>query len=142
MTPDAYRAPMRSRRDDVDHALAVRRALALGLCGVGEPLDDRAAARLERFCAVPDGSLVWTRLGDELHLGRLDGPCRVDDDPAARQADLVHVRPCEWLGEPVDPLLVPEQVGYAFSRGGRNFQRIGLPGAAEASAKVWDHLSG
>ncbi|WP_249423908.1 GAF domain-containing protein [Nocardioides coralli] len=132
---------MQSRRDDVDHRLAVRRALELGLCGIGEPLEERAAARLERFCAVPDGSFVWTLDDTSFRLGRLAGPCRRDDDRGAAAADLVHVRPCEWLAEPVDPLLVPEQVGYAFSRGGRNFQRIGLPGAGEATARVWDQMA-
>lgn len=141
MAPDAYRAPLRSRRDDVDPALAVRRALDLGLCGIGAPATDRDHARLERFCAVPDRSLVWTRSEDGFRLGRLAGPCRRDADGAAETADLVHVRPCEWLEQPVDPALVPEQVSYAFSRGGRNFQRIGLPGAGEASERVWSLLT-
>ncbi|MDH6287585.1 hypothetical protein M2275_002489 [Rhodococcus opacus] len=36
MTPtDVYRAPMRSRRDDVDPGLAVQRALAMDVCGIG-----------------------------------------------------------------------------------------------------------
>ena len=60
--------------------------------------------------------------------------------PAMAVADeLVHVRPCDWVA--VEPALVPEQVAYAFSRGGRNFQGIGLPGAAEATARVWDLLA-
>lgn len=138
--PPVYRAPMRSRRDDVDPALAVRRALDLRLCGIGEPLTDRDRARLERFCGAPDGSHVWTRLGSEMHLGRLAGPCREDHEPAAVAADLVHVRSCDWLPEPVDPALVPEQVSYAFSRGGRNFQGIGLSGAVDATSRVWELL--
>lgn len=140
MAPDAYRAPMRSRRDDVDPTLAVRRALDQGLCGVGAPLSERDRARVERFCAVPDGSFVWTRLHAAVHLGRLTGPCRPDDDTAAVAADLVTVRPCDWMSEPVDPALVPEQVAYAFARGGRNFQRIGLPGAGPATERVWQLL--
>lgn len=132
---------MRSRRDDVDPALAVRRALQLGLCGVGAARDARAVRRLERFCAVADGAYVWTRSAEGFHLGRLSGPCAEDSDPAATAADLVHVRPCDWLPEPLDAALVPEQVTYAFSRGGRNFQGIGLPGAGEATARVWDLLA-
>ena len=135
------RAPMRSRRDDVDPRLAVERALRLGLCGMGAATDERAERRLQLFAAVPDGSFAWTRSDDGFHLGRLTGPLREDTAAAARQADLVHVRPCTWLGEPVDPALVPEQVAYAFSRGGRNLQGIGLDGAGTATEDVWQRLS-
>ena len=138
---DVYRAPMRSRRDDVDPRLAVERALEIGLCGMGTADDDRAERRLERFAAAPDGTYVWTRGPDGFHLGRLTGPCRRDDSEAAIAADLVHVRPCEWIEEPVDPALVPEQVSYAFSRGGRNLQRIGTPGAGEATRATWERLA-
>lgn len=124
---DAYRAPMRSSR-----------ALADGVVGVRKCENERDEARLERFCAVPDGSFVWTRLDGEFHLGRLTGGCRHDASAAAVADELVHVRRCDWI--PVDAALVPEQVRYAFSRGGRNFQRIGLPGAAEATGRVWDLL--
>jgi hypothetical protein len=141
VTPEAYRAPMRSRRDDIDPALAVRRALELGRCGIGAPLTERDRARLRRFCDVPTHSFVWTRAAPGHYLGRLSGPCETDQQPAAVTADLVHVRPCDWLREPVDPALVPEQVSYAFSRGGRNFQRIGLPGAGEATERVWSLLA-
>ncbi|GAA1478229.1 hypothetical protein GCM10009623_26750 [Nocardioides aestuarii] len=127
---DAYRAPM------TDAA-----ALERGVVGIRAAITERDHARLARFCAVPDRSFMWTRLDGDVHLGRVAGPCRTSDDPAYRAAELVHVRPCEWLGVPVDPLLVPEQVAYAFSRGGRNFQRIGLPGAADATAAVWERLS-
>ena len=122
---DAYRAPMRSSR-----------ALADGVVGVRTRENERDDARLDRFCAVPDGSFVWTHLDGAFHLGRVTGGCRHDDsDPVD---ELVHVRPCEWTE--VDAALVPEQVRYAFSRGGRNFQRIGIAGAADATARVWDLL--
>ena len=133
---------MRSRRDDVDPRLAAERALELGLCGMGTTDDVRAERRLERFAAAPEGSYVWTRGPDGFHLGRLTGPCRRDDSAAAEAADLVHVRPCEWIDEPVDAALVPEQVSYAFSRGGRNLQRIGTPGAGEATQEAWDRIAG
>lgn len=132
---------MRSRRDDLDPSLAVGRALERGLCGVGAPLSERDHARLDRFCAVPDGSFVWTRDDAGFHVGRLAGPCREDGHAEAVAADLVHVRSCEWLEDPVDPALVPEQVAYAFSRGGRSFQRIRLPGAGEATERVWSLLT-
>lgn len=137
MANDVYRAPMRSRRNDVDPSLAVTRALTLGLCGTGTPVTGRDQKRLERFRAVADGSFVWTHSDAGFHLGRITGPGREDDEEAARRADLTHVRPCEWLAVPVDPGLVPEQVRFAFSRGGRNFQRIGLAGAGEATARAW-----
>ena len=132
---------MRSRRDDVDPRLAVERALELGLCGMGEVDGDRAERRLQRFTAAPDGTFVWTRGPAGFHLGRMTGPCRRDDVEDAVAADLVHVRQCEWIDEPVDPALVPEQVSYAFSRGGRNLQRIGTPGAGEATRDTWERIS-
>ena len=108
---------------------------------MGAADDERAERRLERFAAAPDGTYVWTRDQSGFHLGRLTGPWRRDDSEAAVAADLVHVRPCEWLDEPVDPALVPEQVSYAFSRGGRNLQRIGTPGAGEATRDTWERLA-
>jgi hypothetical protein len=139
--PDpVYRAPLRSRRDDVDHAAAVERALRLGLVGVGEPADARAERRLERFAAAPVGAYVWTRHpAGRLHLGRITGPCRRDDDGA--DVDLVHVRDCDWIAEPVDPALVPPAVAQTFARGGRNFQQT-HPGDVEVeTARVWERLS-
>jgi hypothetical protein len=132
---------MRSRRDDVEPRLAVERALELGLCGMGAADDVRAERRLEKFAAAADGTYVWTRGAQGFHLGRLTGPCRRDDSEAAVAADLVHVRPCEWLDEPVDAALVPEQVSYAFSRGGRNLQRIATPGAGEATRDAWRRIA-
>ena len=137
---DVFRAPMRSRRDDVDPSLAVARALDLGICGMGAADDERAERRLARFASAPDGSYVWTRDAAGFHLGRLTGPLRPDQSSAAVSADLVHVRPCEWVDGPVDAVLVPEQVVHAFARGGRNLQRIGIRGAAEATRGVWQTL--
>ena len=136
-----YRAPLRSRRDDVDHAAAVDRALRRGVVGVGEPTDGRAERRLERFAAAPDGSFVWTRhpAAGTAHLGRMTGPVRTDPDGDA--VDLVHVRDCDWLAEPVDAALVPAAVAQTFARGGRNLQQI-HPGDVEArTAAVWERLS-
>ncbi|MGV9192755.1 GAF domain-containing protein [Microbacterium sp. MC2] len=155
-TPAAFRAPMRSRDDAVPAGGAVERALTDGLCGLGGRLDtppanldaavravdanygERAARRLERFAAAPDGAFVWTRDVDGVFwLGRLAGTWRYDADPAAVAVDLVHVRPCRWLPTPVDDAEVPSEVQASFARGGRNWQTIRAPGAAAATAAVW-----
>ena len=138
----SYRAPMWSRLDTVDPALAVERALDLGLVGVGGRLssaprdladalarvsdehDERVARRLERFARVAVGADVWTRDPAGLfHRGRLGGGWRYDVAPAAYDADLTHVRPCSW-GPPLAEHQVPVAVATAFARGGRNFQEI------------------
>lgn len=121
-----YRAPMHSRLDAVDRWAAVERALDLGVVGLGDRAgDDRTAARLERFRAVPEGAEVWTRDEDGLfHRGVLTGPLRFDASPAAYDADLQHVRDCDWDPEPLPEHRVPAPVAATFRRGGRNFQRI------------------
>lgn len=136
-----YRAPMRSRRDDVERYAGVERALRHALCGIGgrlapPPSDlpeavaitertygERQARRLHRFAAVPVGAFVWTQDEDgAVQCGRLSGPWSYDASPEAYAVDLVHVRPCSW--EPMDDELVPPAVQATFRRGGRNFQRI------------------
>ncbi len=131
---------MRSRRDDVDHAAAVERALRLGVVGVGEATDERAERRLERFADAPVGAFVWTKRPDgRTYLGRLTGPWRRDDDGS--QVDLVNVRDCDWAAEPVDPALLPPAVAQTFARGGRNFQQT-HPGDVEGqTARVWRQIS-
>jgi len=143
----SYRAPMRSRIDEVDAGLAVERALELGLVGVGGRLstpprdaadaiarvsdehDDRVARRLERFIAVPDGAEVWTRDPAMLfHRGVVTGPWRYDADPAAYAVDLAHVRPCAWDEDALAEHELPAAVAATFRRGGRNFQRIRAAG--------------
>lgn len=160
-TPSAYRAPMRSRDDDVDAGRAVERALAVGVCGVGGRLDsepesvadalaavdavhgERMARRLERFASVADGAFVWTRDAEGLlWLGRITGPWRYDGSAEARGADLVHVRSCDWLGGPVESAAVPSGVHEAFARGGRNWQSITRADAARLTAAVWKSRTG
>ncbi|TCI96934.1 GAF domain-containing protein [Aeromicrobium sp. IC_218] len=148
------RAPMRSRTDALDDGRGARRGLAAGVVGMGGVLDDvpagadeavaalervdeRAAARLRRFVAVPDGSFAWTLTDAGLHLGRITGGYRYDGSPEAVAADLVHVRPCDWLPAPVPDDEVPAAVHQTVERGGRNLQRI-HPGDVEAlTAEVW-----
>ncbi|TRW86316.1 GAF domain-containing protein [Mycolicibacterium sp. 018/SC-01/001] len=129
-----YRAPMRSRRDDVDPQLARDRAFALGLVGFGRI--DVPQRRVDRFAAVPDGSFVWTRDEDGLFwLGRLDGPYVYD--AAGEDVDLVHVRPCRWLPRPVVESRCPAAVLATYARGGRNFQQIHDARVGAESLRVW-----
>lgn len=152
---------MRSRRDDIPAGAAVERALVEGLCGVGgvlEPAprtldaaveamaqqhDERQARRLTRFAAVRDGAYVWTRDVDGMYwLGRLAGKWRYDDRIGAVEVDLVHVRPCPWLKDPIADARVPSGVLATFARGGRNWQQTHDDAAAEQSARLWDALGG
>lgn len=150
-----YRAPLRSRDDDVAPGPAVEHALAQGVCGIGGRVSpaphtlreavaavaaqhhERVARRLERFAEAPDGAYVWTRDVDGLYwVGRLAGAWRYDASPAAAAVDLVHVRACAWRADPVAPADVPAAVRATFARGGRNWQRIHAAGVAEATARV------
>lgn len=144
MATDVYRAPMRSHSDDIDAAATVERARRLGLCGFGRLANgpgeqDRLARRVARFIDVADGSFVWTRDADGLYwLGRLTGPYFYDSDGAAAAVDLVHVRPCDWLSEPLLEPDVPTAVVATFNRGGRNFQQTHHPSAGVETQRVWD----
>ena len=141
--PDVYRAPMRSRSDDVDVRATIDRARRLGLCGFGQRVrdggeDERLARRVARFKAIADGSFAWTRDGDGLYwLGRIEGPYFYDRDAEAVAVDLVHVRPCRWLPEPVLESDVPAAVAATFARGGRNFQQTHGDAVGPATARVW-----
>jgi hypothetical protein len=146
MTVAVYRAPMRSRRDDVDPAATIDRARRLGLCGFGGPKDpppaDRSARRIARFSEVDDGSFVWTRDPDGLYwLGRIDGPYFYDSDKAAAAVDLVHVRPTRWLSKPLLEPDVPGAVVATFRRGGRNFQQTHDAAVGAESQRIWDKLA-
>jgi hypothetical protein len=143
VTAAVYRAPMRSRRDDVDHGATIERALTLGLCGFGEVADDgRSARRVERFAEVDDGSFVWTRDTDGLYwLGRIVGPYFYDASDDAAVVDLVHVRECRWLAEPLLEPVVPAAVIDTFGRGGRNFQQTHDFSVGAKSQRLWDDLS-
>ncbi|CAJ1508622.1 GAF domain-containing protein [[Mycobacterium] burgundiense] len=156
MAPEAYRAPLRSRRDDIDAAQTFRRALSLGLCGFGgvlrpapadlaaalrlaaEQYDERTSARIARFAAVADGALVWTRAADGMFwLGRIEGPWRYDKTAAAAAVDLVHVRRCGWAPRPFLERHTPAAVVATFRRGGKNFQRIRAESAGPESERCW-----
>jgi hypothetical protein len=151
-----YRAPMRSRDDAVPRGVGPERALELGICGIGGRLEPapgslaealvsadaqsgiRLAWRIERFAKAPIGAFVWTRDVDGLtYLGRIAGPWAYDPEEDAAAADLVHVRRCEWLAEPIDQAQVPGGVRATFARGGRNWQRIHDDDAERLSAGLW-----
>ena len=151
---------MRSRRDDVDHGLAVERALVTAVCGIGgilsraprgleeavgltdQEYDGRTARRLERFAEVPTGSFVWTRDLDGLfHLGRLTGEWRYEDSVEAVSVDLVHVRDCRWLPTPVPEAEAPAAVVQTYRRGGRNFQTVHDEAVGGESLAQWESAS-
>lgn len=136
---EVYRAPMRSRRDDIDPQAARDRALRRGLVGFGDAeTGERLARRIDRFAAAPDGSFVWTRDDDGLYwLGRIAGAYFRDDDAAAVAVDLIHVRPCRWLPSPIVESAVPAAVLATFARGGRNFQRTHSPDVGPQTEQLW-----
>jgi hypothetical protein len=142
-----HRAPMRSRSDAVDRDGAVEWAVAHGVVGVGDLLDPgsdgpaaarRLADRQHRFAEVEPGAFVWTwsAVGG-FRLGRVTGPARRDASAAAREHDLVVIRPCAWIDEEIEPGAVPDDVLVAFDRGGRNFQRIRAAGVGAPTERLW-----
>jgi hypothetical protein len=155
-TGGVYRAPLRSRRDDIDQDETLARARTRGVCGFGGRLvpppddlaaalvraartyDDRFARRLARFAEVVEGSFVWTRGSDRLlWLGKLVGPYCYDAADAAGAVDLVHVRACAWRERPLTEPAVPAAVVVSFDRGGRNFQQIHSPTILDMTRRVW-----
>ncbi len=141
---DVYRAPMRSRSNEIDWRATLERALRLGLCGFGRLVrnaaeEERLARRVDRFAALPEGSFVWTRDQDRLFwLGRVAGPYFRDEDPGAVAVDLVHVRRCTWLAEPLLESDAPAAVVATFGRGGRNFQQTHHRSVSQETQHIWD----
>lgn len=134
-----YRAPMRSRRDDIDCAATLERAIATGVVGFGDDRPDRLDRRVARFADVADGSFVWTREAPGVYrLGRIGGPYRVDE--AGTDVDLMHVRPCTW-SRPVPEHRVPAAVLATFARGGRNFQQTHDATVGAESSALWDEYA-
>ena len=63
-SPDEARARFEERDWAGGRLDAVPATLVAAVEAVAAAHDERTAARLERFAAVPDGSFVWTRDGD------------------------------------------------------------------------------
>ena len=132
---DVYRAPMRSRRDDIDFGATIERARSPGVCGFGGPsgaaTDDRQTRRIERFREVNEGSFAWTRDPDGLYwLGRIVGPYFYDSDDGAAAVDLVHVRECRWLSEPLLEPSAPRVIGSGRSSFSARATTLARPHAA------------
>jgi hypothetical protein len=151
---------MRARDRDAPEGAGAEHGVEHGLVGTGDALDpppatleealaaaaathgDRASRMLGRFAGLPAGAFVWTRTPDRYRLGRIAGPWRYDDSPAARAVGIHHVRPATWLDRPFGEDEVPPAVAATFARGGRNLQRIGDAGAERRTAELWDAHGG
>jgi hypothetical protein len=148
---------MRARDRDVPAGVGAQHGVERGLVGIGDALGDvpatlgeavaaaadahgeKAGRMLQRFAEVPDGAFVWTReAGGDYRLGRIAGPWRYDDSPAARRVGLHHVRPATWLERPFGEHEVPAGVSATFARGGRNFQQTHDAAAERRTAELWD----
>jgi hypothetical protein len=151
-----FRAPMRARDRDAPAGAGAEFGLTKGLVGIGDALSDvpatideavaaataahgdKAGRMLRRFAGLPAGVFVWTRAGEGgYHLGRITGPWRYDDSPAARAVGIHHVRPATWLPRPFGEDEVPTAVAETFARGGRNLQRTRGARAERQSATLW-----
>jgi hypothetical protein len=148
---------MRARDRDLPQGPGADHGLRHGLVGTGDALasppatldeaveaaarahGDKAARMLRGFADLHDGVFVWTRASDgAYHLGRISGPWRYDDSPAAREVGIHHVRPATWLDRPFGDDEIPAAVAETFARGGRNLQRTRSEAAERRTAALWD----
>jgi hypothetical protein len=155
------RAPMRPRDRDIAPGAGAAFGLRHGVVGIGDVLDrppptleaaigattrlhgEKAGRMLERFASVDDGAFVWTRAPDgAFRLGRITGPWRYDDSPAAHAVGIHHVRPARWLDRPIGDDAAPAEVARTFARGGRNLQRIRDAEAVGRTVALWSAHAG
>jgi hypothetical protein len=135
---EIYRAPMRARDLDLPPGAGAEFGLAHGVVAIGD-VPERAR---RRFAELPDGALVWTRDANlRYRVGRIGGPCRVDDSAAAREVGMRHVRPADWLDLAFTAREAPDAVVKTFGRGGRNFQRTHDEAAERETARLWERAS-
>lgn len=152
-----YRAPMRARaRDDVPPGAGAEHGLRDGLVGIGERLEtapesveeavtaladrygEKAGRMVERFAALPEGTLVWTRDREGgFHLGRIVGSWRYDASDGAQATGIHHVRDARWLPRAFSEDEIPAAVAETFRRGGRNFQRTHDADAEQRAVELW-----
>jgi hypothetical protein len=93
---------------------------------------------LARFKELPDGAVLWTRLGDgSYRLGRVAGPYYYDGSDAAQSLGLPHARAVRWLDARFGEEETPRPVVETFARGGRNLQQIRHPDAERRSSEFW-----
>ena len=147
---------MRARERDLPAGAGAALGIEEGFVGIGDALaetpdtlvqaieaasvehGEKAGRMLRGFARLPVGTLVWTQAPDgAFHLGRIRGPWRYDDGPAARAVGIHHTRRTQWLDEALDPECVPPAVRAAFARGGRNLQRINDEHAEMQSIELW-----
>ena len=129
---------MRARDRDVAPGLGAAFGLRHGLVGIGPGEGPKAERMLRRFIELPEGAFVWTRGEDGTYfVGRIAGPYRRDDSPAATEVGLHHVRPADWLDRPFGEHDVPAAVAATFARGGRNMQQIHGEAAERRTAELW-----
>lgn len=137
--PPIYRAPMRAPDHDAAAGTGAEYGVEHGLVGIGDTHGDKADRMRRRFAELPDGAFVWTRTADGTYrLGRIAGPWRYDDSPAARAVGIHHVRPADWLDRPFGEHEVPPAVAATFARGGRNFQQTHGERAERRTAELWE----
>ena len=137
------RAPMRARTVEAPPGAGADHGVMRGLVAIGEPLaqvpatldeaveatviehGEKAGRMLERFAALPDGTVVWTLdSGGIFHRGTIAGPWRYDGSAEGVLLGLVHARATAWEPEAFGPDTVPAPVAATFARGGRNLQAI------------------
>src|SRR5438067_2505472 len=157
MPEPVFRAPMRARAVDVSAGAGAEYGVEHGLVGMGDALPaapatldeaitgarrahgDKAARMLRRFADLPEGTLVWTRdRAGAYHLGRIAGPWRYDDSPAARAVGIHQVRPAHWLDRPFGEDEVPAGIAETLARGGRNLQRMHGAASERRTAELWE----
>ncbi len=157
--PPIHRAPMRARDRDLPPGAGATFGVTHGLVGTGDALDvvpatldeavaaatdrhgEKAGRMLRRFAEVPEGAFVWTWTADgdaPYRLGRIAGPWRYADSPAAREVGIHHVRPATWLQNGFSEDELPGAVAHTFGRGGRNFQRTHDEDAERETQAIWD----
>lgn len=147
---------MRARALDLQQFVGAAHGVKEGLVGTGDILDPepedldealeltaaaygpKAVRMLERFAALPEGTLVWTRTGeDEFRLGSIEGRWRWDGSTAARAVGIHNVRTTRWLDRAFGEDETPRAVVATFERGGKNFQRTNDAEAEQASSRLW-----